>query len=218
VIRFPRFGRLFKDPLEFEVVVHEGESGSRHHVTMKRQTYEQLTVGKCAPERCLEAAFRFLLDREPKESILRRFDVTVISRYFPEFGRELPRYLSQSLPRPCLTGEARRPEGDMVDKFRALLDGRLRFGAKRGGKERPMKGSWRGRRWRYLPRLLLAIPGVVPLCVPLYNRIEPAAAGIPFFYWFQLAWILVSALCVFVVHALEGRGEQEGEAKAGDEL
>jgi len=36
-----------------------------------------------------------LLDREPKESILRRFDVTEISRYFPEFERELPHYLSQ---------------------------------------------------------------------------------------------------------------------------
>ena len=43
----------------------------------------------------LEAAFRFLLDREPKESILRRFDVMTISRYFPEFEREMPRYLSQ---------------------------------------------------------------------------------------------------------------------------
>ena len=37
---------------------------------------------------------RFLLDREPKECILGRFDVTVISRYFPEFERELRRYLS----------------------------------------------------------------------------------------------------------------------------
>jgi hypothetical protein len=41
------------------------------------------------------AAFRFLLDREPKESILGHFDVTAISRYFPEFYRELPRYLSR---------------------------------------------------------------------------------------------------------------------------
>jgi hypothetical protein len=49
-----------------------------------------------AAHRCLEAAFRFLLDREPKESILGRFEVTVISRYFPEFERELPRYLSAS--------------------------------------------------------------------------------------------------------------------------
>ena len=43
-------------------------------------------------ERCLQAVFRFLLDREPKESIL---DVTAISRYFPEFEREIPHYLSQ---------------------------------------------------------------------------------------------------------------------------
>ena len=42
---------------------------------------------------CIEAAFQFLLDREPKESILRRSDVTVISYYFPEFERELPHYL-----------------------------------------------------------------------------------------------------------------------------
>ena len=46
-------------------------------------------------QRCHEAAFRFLLDREPKDSILRRFDVTEISRYFPEFEREMPHYLSQ---------------------------------------------------------------------------------------------------------------------------
>jgi hypothetical protein len=43
----------------------------------------------------VEAAFRFLLDREPKEAILSRFDITVISRYFPEFERELPGYLSK---------------------------------------------------------------------------------------------------------------------------
>jgi hypothetical protein len=53
-------------------------------------------MGTHAPEHCIEAAFQFLLDREPQESILRRFDITVISRYFPEFESELPRYLSQS--------------------------------------------------------------------------------------------------------------------------
>jgi hypothetical protein len=37
-----------------------------------------------------------LLDREPKESILGRFDVAVISRYFPEFDRDLPHYLSRT--------------------------------------------------------------------------------------------------------------------------
>jgi hypothetical protein len=81
-------------PLSFEVVVREGAGETRHHVTMSREMCERLMAGKHTPERCLEAAFRFLLDREPKESILRRFDVTVISRYFPEFEREMPRYLS----------------------------------------------------------------------------------------------------------------------------
>jgi hypothetical protein len=80
--------------LDFEVVVREGEGETRHHVTMSREMCERLTAGKHTPERCLEAAFRFLLDREPKESILGRFDVTAISRYFPEFEREMPRYLS----------------------------------------------------------------------------------------------------------------------------
>ena len=75
------------DPLEFEVMVRVGNGQTRHHVTM--------VAGTHTPERCIEAACEFLLDREPKESILRRFDVTVISRYFPEFEREFPYYLSQ---------------------------------------------------------------------------------------------------------------------------
>jgi hypothetical protein len=82
------------DPLEFEVRVADGKGETRHRVTISQATCERLTGGRHTPERCLDAAFRFLLDREPKESILGRFDVTVISRYFPEFERELPRYLA----------------------------------------------------------------------------------------------------------------------------
>jgi hypothetical protein len=84
------------DPLAFEVVVREGKGETRHQVTMARATCERLAASEHAPERVVEAAFSFLLDREPKESILGRFDVTVISRYFPEFERELPKYLTRS--------------------------------------------------------------------------------------------------------------------------
>jgi hypothetical protein len=80
----------------FEVVVREGNGETHYHVTMSEEMCERLTSGKHTPERCLEAAFQFLLDREPKESILRRFDIAAISRYFPEFEREMPHYLSQS--------------------------------------------------------------------------------------------------------------------------
>ena len=84
------------DPLDFEVVVRERKGETRHQVTMTREMCERLTAGKHTPERCVEAAFRFLLEREPKELILGAFDATMISRYFPEFERELPRYLSRS--------------------------------------------------------------------------------------------------------------------------
>lgn len=81
------------DPMQFQVRVKEGGSGTTHRVTMKQTTYEALTQGAHTPERCVEAAFEFLLDREPKESILGTFDITVISRYFPEFEGQLPGYL-----------------------------------------------------------------------------------------------------------------------------
>ena len=84
------------DPLGFDVILRVGSGETRHHVTMARDTCEQLTTGTHTPEHCVTAAFQFLLDREPKESILSHFDITVISRYFPEFERELPGYLSRS--------------------------------------------------------------------------------------------------------------------------
>jgi hypothetical protein len=86
------------NPLLFEVIVREDLATTRHTVSMSQEACARLTAGKYPAEHCLEAAFRFLLDREPKESILPRFDVTVISRYFPEFEHELPRYLSQVHP------------------------------------------------------------------------------------------------------------------------
>lgn len=84
------------DPLEFEVVVREATGESRHQVTMSKAGFEKVTAGRHTPEHCVAAAFRFLLDREPRESILHRFDLSVISQYFPEFERELPRYLSDA--------------------------------------------------------------------------------------------------------------------------
>lgn len=81
------------EPLEFCVIVGEDHSETKHEVTMAESVYKRLSGGKVSPERCVQAAFEFLLDREPKESILSRFDVTVISKYFPGFEREIGKYL-----------------------------------------------------------------------------------------------------------------------------
>ena len=60
----------------------------------------------------------------------------------------------------------------------------------------------KGSRLRYLPRLLLIIPVLAMLWVPSYNKLEPALAGIPFFYWFQLLLIPVSALTIYAADRL----------------
>jgi hypothetical protein len=88
------------DPLAFEVTVRDEDGVTRHHVTISDETYERLSSGAHTPERVVAAAFRFLLDREPKESILRRFDLAVIAHYFPDFARELPSYLRGDATEP----------------------------------------------------------------------------------------------------------------------
>jgi hypothetical protein len=81
--------------MEFAVTVVTHGSESHHGVTLSSPDCDRLTNGNGSPETLVEAAFAFLLDREPKESILDRFDLTVIERYFPEFERELPNYLER---------------------------------------------------------------------------------------------------------------------------
>lgn len=81
------------DPLAFDVTISEPGSRTRHSVTVSRADCDRLTGGRCTPGDLVEAAFRFLLEREPKEAILPRFDVSVISRYFPDFETRLPDYL-----------------------------------------------------------------------------------------------------------------------------
>jgi D-glycero-D-manno-heptose 1,7-bisphosphate phosphatase len=73
----------------FEVQLREAGSWTTHQVTLSREDYEKLGKGSESPEGFVHACFRFLLEREPKESILTRFDVRQIGSYFPEFEREV---------------------------------------------------------------------------------------------------------------------------------
>ena len=79
------------DPAQFQVIIRQADGESRHRVTMDGAACQRLGA---PAERCIQAAFRFLLDREPRGAILSRFDISVIGNYFPEFEREWPRYLS----------------------------------------------------------------------------------------------------------------------------
>ena len=49
-----------------------------------------------------------------------------------------------------------------------------------------------------LKALLLLAPCLIALSAPLYNHLAPPVFGVPFFYWFQLLLIPISALCIFL--------------------
>lgn len=61
------------------------------------------------------------------------------------------------------------------------------------------------RRRLRLVRLLLAVPFVAVLWTPFYNSSEPSLAGVPFFYWYQMLWILLGAALLFPVYWIELR-------------
>jgi hypothetical protein len=83
-----------KEPDVYEVEVTAAQS-TFHSITAGVGDVEYLTGGKANAERLIEESFRFLLERESNTSILRSFRITDISRYFPEYEREIHRRLAR---------------------------------------------------------------------------------------------------------------------------
>ena len=57
---------------------------------------------------------------------------------------------------------------------------------------------------RRLHYLILLLP-LILLWVPFYNRVEPAIFGIPFFYWYQMAWIPLAVVLTAIVWLIDRR-------------
>ena len=74
-----------KNEQEFLVTIEEKGSSSKHTVTLDDSYYQNLTAGKITKEELIKKSFEFLLERESKESILSKFNLSVIKKYFPEF-------------------------------------------------------------------------------------------------------------------------------------
>jgi hypothetical protein len=64
------------------------------------------------------------------------------------------------------------------------------------------RGRHSGWSWWYLLFLLQLI---LVLWVPYYNRAEPSWIGIPFFYWYQMAWVILSAILTAIVYRATSR-------------
>ena len=76
----------------FQVTVSNGNS-TVHNGNLTTKYYEQLELPHVEPNKLVEGSFKFLLEREPKEMILRNFDLQVISRYFPEYEKRISKYV-----------------------------------------------------------------------------------------------------------------------------
>jgi hypothetical protein len=74
------------DQSTFEVKV-ENATPTTHVVTVSREYALKLTGGRFTEENLVKRSFEFLLEREPNTSILRKFDLPAIARYFPEYER-----------------------------------------------------------------------------------------------------------------------------------
>ena len=74
-----------QDENTFQVTVDENDSQSTHTVTVEDKYYKKLTGGIIPKEELIKKSFEFLLERESKESIMSKFDLTVISKFFPEY-------------------------------------------------------------------------------------------------------------------------------------
>jgi hypothetical protein len=74
-----------------QVDVAEGSSATKHSVSVERSDLERLDPGAADPSDLVLRSFEFLLEHEPKESILRSFDLTIIGRYFPDWEHRIRR-------------------------------------------------------------------------------------------------------------------------------
>lgn len=81
----------------FEVMV-DGSISSVHMVSVQPQYAEQLVAGRVSIEELIRCSFEFLLQRESNSSILRRFDLSVIAQYFPEYEQSIRQKLNPDAP------------------------------------------------------------------------------------------------------------------------
>jgi hypothetical protein len=50
------------------------------------------------------------------------------------------------------------------------------------------------------PKILLLIPYFALLWVPFYNDLQPSLFGFPFFYWYQLLWVPLTSLIIYIAY------------------
>ncbi len=58
--------------------------------------------------------------------------------------------------------------------------------------------------------VLLALPVIALLWVPLYSRKTPELWGFPFFYWWQLLWVFIETVLIYLAYLILQRARRSG--------
>ena len=66
------------------VTVGDGDAATEHTVEVDRPVLDDMAPG-ATPEELVRASFEFLLAREPRESIMRAFELPIIGRFFADY-------------------------------------------------------------------------------------------------------------------------------------
>lgn len=77
----------------FLVEVSEGKRSTSHTVSIPAGLRSEMGCEHVTETELVRSSFEFLLEREPSTSILRRFGLSQISDYFPEYPAEMRRRL-----------------------------------------------------------------------------------------------------------------------------
>ena len=78
---------------KFEITVKK-RIITKHIVILTNEYHDSVTKKKISKKKLLEYSFQFLMKREPNTSILSFFELNIISKYFPEYEKEIKKVLS----------------------------------------------------------------------------------------------------------------------------
>lgn len=81
------------DGWQCTVTVGDDAGATTHEVSVDRLTLEDMAPG-VTPEELVRVSFEFLLEREPRESIMRSFELPIIGRFFGDYRDEMERRLA----------------------------------------------------------------------------------------------------------------------------
>ncbi len=85
--------RATQDGWHCTVTLGDDPGATTHEVQVDREVLDDLAPG-APPEELVRASFAFLLEREPRESIMRQIDLPIIGRVFGDYRDEIGRRLA----------------------------------------------------------------------------------------------------------------------------